>query len=191
LNFKKVKDKMDPKYLKTVNSRMGENATFEIHQALQRGECIGLMGDRPIGDRFELIPFLGKLAPFDVTAYRLAAALRVPLLVTFGFKSEEGYDFYARAPRDYQFAPGRSREEQLYEWALDYVREVEHFVKKYPDQWFNFYPFWSALPAAPNGQLAAQANNSLLQELSERPVRAPERGFVPRQNDERRPPPSP
>ena len=107
------------------------------------------MGDRPIGDRFELIPFLGKLAPFDVTAYRLAAALRVPLLVTFGFKSEEGYDFYARAPRDYQFAPGRSREEQLYEWALDYVREVEHFVKKYPDQWFNFYPFWSALPAAP------------------------------------------
>ncbi len=187
LNFKKVKDKMDPRYLKTVNSRMGEDATFEIHQALKRGECIGLMGDRPIGDRFELIPFLGKLAPFDVTAYRLAAALRVPLLLTFGFKSEAGgYDFFARPPRHYAFAPGRSREEQLYKWALDYVREVETFVKKYPDQWFNFYPFWSALPAAPNGQLAAQANNKLLQELSARPERelgtaaAPTPSGVPR-----------
>lgn len=175
LNFKKVKSKLDPEYLKTVNSREGENATFEIHQALKRGECVGLMGDRPIGDRFELIPFLGKLAPFDVTAYRLAAALRVPLLLTFGFKSEEGYDFYARAPRDYEYAPDRSREEQLYEWAIEYGREVESFVKKYPDQWFNFYPFWSALPAAPNGQLACQANNFLLEELRARHVADPVR----------------
>lgn len=183
LSFKKVKDKMDPKYLKTVNSRMGEDATFEIHQALKRGECIGLMGDRPIGDRFELIPFLGRLAPFDVTAYRLAAALRVPLLLTFGFKNGTTYDFYARPPREYHFQPGRSRDEQLYQWASLYVREIEYFVKRYPDQWFNFYPFWSALPAAPNGQLAAQANNNLLQELNERPVRVPERAPAPTPND--------
>lgn len=168
LTFGKVKDQLDPHYLNTVNSRKAEDATFEIHEALKRGQCLGLMGDRPIGDRFELIPFLGKLAPFDVTAYRLATALKVPLLMTFGFKSEKGYDFYAFPARDYVFVSGRSREEQLYEWACEYVGRVEQFVRRYPDQWFNFYPFWSALPAAPNGQLAAQSNNHLLQELQAR-----------------------
>jgi len=166
LNFQKVKDKMDPHYLRTVNSRRGDNAIFEIHQALKNGECLGLMGDRPIGDRFELIPFLGKLAPFDVTAYRLAAALRVPLLLTFGFKGKgDCYDFFARAPKEFVFDPALPREEQLYAWAEAYVREVEKFVRRYPDQWFNFYPFWSALPVAPNGQLAEQANNCLQEEL--------------------------
>ena len=64
------------------------------------------MGDRPLADRFELIPFLGKLAPFDVTAFRVAAATHVPLLFTFGFKGKgDQYDFFARAPREYRFDP--------------------------------------------------------------------------------------
>src|SRR5690606_22843733 len=129
LNFQKVKEKMDPQYLRSLNSRRGDNAIFEIHQALKHGEVLALLGDRPIGDRFELIPFLGKLAPFDVTAFRLAAALRVPLLLTFGFKVDASrYDFFALAPRQFIFNEGRSRDEQLYEWAQSYVREVERFV---------------------------------------------------------------
>lgn len=179
LNFQKLKEKMDPAYVRSVNSGSSDNAIFEIHQALKHGQCLGLMGDRPLGDRFELIPFLGKLAPFDMTAFRLAAALRVPLLVTFGFKGQgRYYDFYARPARDYVFAPNVPRELQLYKWAVEYVREVEKLVVKYPEQWFNFYPFWSSLPVAPNGQLAAQGNNSLVEELRTPRTREAARGPV-------------
>jgi predicted LPLAT superfamily acyltransferase len=166
LNFQKVKDKMNPDHVRVVDSGQSNDAIFEIHQALKAGRCIGLMGDRPLADRFELIPFLGKLAPFDVTAFRLAAATRVPLLFTFGFKGAGGkYDFFARPPKHYVFNLHQSRAEQLYTWAEEYVREVERLVLRYPDQWFNFYPFWSALPVAPNGELASLSKNSLVQEL--------------------------
>lgn len=168
LNFQKIKDKMEPGHITKVDSNAAaSDAIFEIHQALKRGQSIGLMGDRPIGDRFELIPFFGKLAPFDVTAFRLAAALHVPLIFTFGCKASSGrYDFFATPPREYVFDEDRPRALQLYEWATDYVREVESLARKYPDQWFNFYPFWSALPVAPNGTLGAQGNNSLKEELT-------------------------
>ncbi|HMN68170.1 MAG TPA: DUF2062 domain-containing protein [Bdellovibrionales bacterium] len=172
LNFQKIKDKMDPHHVAKVDSNLSTDAIFEIHQALKRGQCIGLMGDRPIGDRFELIPFFGKLAPFDVTAFRLAAALRVPLLFTFGFKGATGeYDFFARAPRGYVFDDTKSRPEQLYDWASEYVREVESFARRYPEQWFNFYPFWSSLPVSPTGVLAGQGSNLLAEEIVHPPAR--------------------
>lgn len=183
LSFQKVRDKVSPQHVRLVDSGRSNDAIFEIHQALKEGRCLGLMGDRPIGDRFELIPFLGRLAPFDVTAFRLAAALRVPLLFTFGFKGSEGhYDFFARPPREYVFDPSVPRESQLYDWARAYVREVESFVRRYPDQWFNFYPFWSALPVAPNGELAEQSSNYLREELHTRPTAPLEPGPAPTPN---------
>lgn len=166
LSFQKVKDKIDPKHVHTVDSGKSSDAIFEIHSALKNGRGLGLMGDRPLGDRFELIPFLGKLAPFDMTAFRLASATRVPLLFTFGFKNKSGvYDFYARPSKVYEFNTDEPRELQTYNWAKEYVSDVEYFVRRYPMQWFNFYPFWSSLPTAPSGELGAQSNNNLLEEL--------------------------
>lgn len=165
-SFQKVKDKMNPSHVRELDSAKSGDAIFEIHQALKSGRCIALMGDRPMADRFELIPFMGKLAPFDVTPFRMAAALRVPLLFTFGFKGvKQHYDFYARPSRVYIYEPGVPREVQLFDWACEYAKHVEHFIRMYPDEWFNFYPFWSALPAAPNGGLGALSGNRTLEEL--------------------------
>ena len=156
----------DLQQVRALASANPEDAIFAIHLELKRGGCVALMGDRPLGDRFELIPFFGRLAPFDMTAFRVAAATRTPLLFTFGFKaSATSYDLYARPARLYSYTAELAREVQCYQWACEYVREVERLLRLYPEQWFNFYPFWSALPTAPSGELAAQANNSLLEEL--------------------------
>ena len=171
LSFQKVKAGDDPKHVRSVNanSAQASDAIFEIHSALRKGRCLALMGDRPIGDRFELIPFMGKLAPFDMTPFRLAAACKVPLLLTFGFKGQNNYyDFFADPSRVFEFDGKLPREVQCYNWCKEYIVEMEKFVRRYPDQWFNFYPFWSALPSAPNGELAAQSNNNLLEELESR-----------------------
>ena len=170
LSFQMMKDRVHPEHIRSVNSGASGDAIFEMHSALKNGRCLGLMGDRPLGDRFELIPFLGKLAPFDMTAFRVAAATQVPLLFTFGFKGDgDRYDFFARAPRIYKFALDQPRELQCYEWAREFVREIEFFIRKYPDQWFNFYPFWSALPTAPSGELGALKNNALIEDLQQPP----------------------
>jgi predicted LPLAT superfamily acyltransferase/glycosyltransferase involved in cell wall biosynthesis len=150
----------------TVDSKNPEDAVFTIHQSLRDGKCVALMGDRPIADRFELIPFLGKLAPFDVTAFRLAAATRAPLIFTFGFKGQGNlYEFYGKPGRIYQYNDAIARELQLYAWAEQFVKEVESFVRRYPEQWFNFYSFWSSVPTAPDGMPMRLTGHSLLEEL--------------------------
>jgi predicted LPLAT superfamily acyltransferase/uncharacterized protein (DUF2062 family) len=173
-SFQKVKDKMDPAHVHSLDSAKSGDAIFEIHQALKGGRCIGLMGDRPMADRFELIPFLGKIAPFDVTPFRMAAALRVPLIFTFGFKGDgQKYHFYASDPQHYAYNATEPREQQLFQWASAYAAHVEGMIREYPEEWFNFYPFWSAVPMAPQGGVAAQTNNVFLEELLKRVVRPP------------------
>jgi predicted LPLAT superfamily acyltransferase/glycosyltransferase involved in cell wall biosynthesis len=169
-SFQNVKDKMNPAHVRSLDSAKRGDAIFEIHQALKRGRCIGLMGDRPMADRFELIPFMGRIAPFDVTAFRMAAALRVPLIFTYGFKGAANlYDFYARPARVYCYNAEEPREQQLYRWACEYAADIESFIRKYPDQWFNFYPFWSAIPMSPDGTVGARDHNVTIEDLLRRP----------------------
>jgi predicted LPLAT superfamily acyltransferase/uncharacterized protein (DUF2062 family) len=174
LSFQKIKEGMGKPVAGSLDSGQSGDAIFEIHSALKNRGILGLMGDRPLADRFELIPFFGLLAPFDVTAFRIAAATGSPVLFCFGFKAADPlYEIYARPPRTYLYEPNRARELQCHDWAVEYVREVEHFTRRYPEQWFNFYPFWSSLPTAPNGALAAQSNNHLLEELNRPKPAAP------------------
>ena len=168
-SFQKVKDKMNPQHVQSVDSGQGGDAMFEMNQTLRSGQVLGLMGDRPLADRFELIKFMGRLAPFDVTAFRMAAALRVPVIFIFGFKSGGNtYDFYAGKPRLYSYAKDKPREIQCAEWAAEFAAEIEQMIRKYPLQWFNFYPFWSSVPTAPSGEQASLTNNVLVEDLMAR-----------------------
>lgn len=108
---------------------------------------IKMVDDLRPGCEIELIPFMGKLAPFDVSVFRSAAERRVPVLFTFGMKGEKcQYDFYARPAKQISFIDGESHDLQVYGWAREFVRDVEFFLTRYPTEWFNFYQFWSALP---------------------------------------------
>lgn len=122
-----------------------------IHQLLGRGEAVALMGDRPVARHFELVPFFGKLAAIDTTAFRIAAATKKPVVFTFGFKAgERAYDLFARPARYYAYpSDGRDRDAVTAEWAAEFASALEEAVRRYPTQWFNFFPFWSRPPAPP------------------------------------------
>ncbi|MBS1961830.1 MAG: DUF2062 domain-containing protein [Bdellovibrionales bacterium] len=167
LRFDDFKGK-DEEHLAPVKSN-DDQPIFRIREALAAGGTVGLMGDRPLGNQFELVPFFGKLAPFDVTPFRLGAACDVPVLFTFGFKARESgfYEFFATPERKYAYgAASEAKALRCYEWVGGYVNELERMVARHPDQWFNFFPFWSTVPA---GEAEGKSKNHLAEELR-RPV---------------------
>jgi predicted LPLAT superfamily acyltransferase len=164
LRFEDFK-KTDAPHILSLKSNE-EHAIFRIHEALVAGNTVGLMGDRPLGSRFELVPFLGKLAPFDVTAFRLAAVSQVPVVYAFGFQSpteKRVYEMNAFPPQYPRYLDnGEDRGLQSYGWVCGYAAALETMVRRYPDQWFNFFPFWSTLPP---GEKGAPHHNHLLEDL--------------------------
>ena len=113
---------------------------YQIAGALGRGELIGMHADRYLeGSKTLTLPFLGRPARFPEGPFLLAAKLRVPVSFVFAMKAGEmSYRFSASPP---------IQAEQLKDTAPQtvlqaYISEVENKVREYPDQWFNYFPFW-------------------------------------------------
>ncbi len=148
------------------SGKQGEQPILEIRESLLQGIPIGLMGDRPMGGNFELVLFFGKLAAMDTTPFRIATSCNASLLFTFGFRGKNSnYDFFAYPAKDYQMVNGSKKWLQNYQDVQEFAYRLEEMVKKYPAQWFNFYPFWSALPKPPPGIEAGKSHNHLIEEL--------------------------
>src|SRR4030095_7684487 len=131
-----------------INER--ENPIFDIYSLLKNKKVLGIMGDRPVGKDYELVPFFGKLAVFDKTPFLISAIVGVPLLSTFGFwKSLRTFRFSASPIRHYSFTQGKNRQMEVYSWLRDYVAALEKNLQEHLDQWFNFFPFWSEKPSSP------------------------------------------
>lgn len=148
-------------------SNQSDQPIFNINQLLRDGRPVGLMGDRPLGSRYELVTFYGKLAPIDVTPFRIAAITGAPVIFSSGFKADnQTYAFYAGLPKRLVYDLKINRDLQLQMWAQDYANDLAERLKIYPEQWFNFFPFWSSVPAAPTGVRSSKVPNHLREELS-------------------------
>lgn len=147
ISFTTIKGVANPKNIKGLAVNKEESPILKIRELLSAGKTVGLMGDRPIGRHFELVKFFGKLAPFDVTPYKVAAACQTPVLFAFGFKeSGNEYRFMATPPKNYSYDKSLPRPVQTHHWVQEYAQELEKHLKNYPLQWFNFFPFWSSQP---------------------------------------------
>jgi len=116
-----------------------------IRQALDKSELIAIHGDRFMeGMKTLTAKFLGKDARFPEGPFYLALRMNAP--VSFAFAMKEGpshYHFYATPPKIYNLPEGkRIGREHLMPILLDYIQVLETMLKKYPEQWFNYYEFW-------------------------------------------------
>lgn len=147
----------------TGNDDQAEQSVFAIRDLLASGTPLGLMSDRPLQGRFELVRFFGRLAPFDSTPFKLAAATGAPVIMTFGFKGEVlEYMLFASEPRVYRYEAGEDRQIACARWVQDYAVQLEEKIRLYPDQWFNFFSFWSSAPTRPDGRELSQMNHPLV-----------------------------
>lgn len=120
---------------------------FTLKHYVERGEMIAMVGDRipPYAkERVTWLPFLGEKAPFPQHVWLLASLLECPVCLTIGLRTgPRQYSVFAEPMAERVELPRQEREQRLQSYITPYVRRLEELCCAYPDQWFNFYDFWS------------------------------------------------
>ena len=121
------------------------DAMLRVKECLDRGEIVGMLGDRPFGEGKTLAcRFLGSTAQFPLGPWLLAATLGVPIILFFGlYHGSARYDIIFEAMSDGELVSRPERAAAAARWLERYVQRLEHYTREAPDNWFNFYDFWS------------------------------------------------
>jgi predicted LPLAT superfamily acyltransferase len=117
---------------------------FAYREILEKGHTLAMMGDRPLSEKFAWLPFLGKLAAFDLTPYRLAMTLKVPVVFCLAAKTGNKTYHFALHPCD---PPTEviSKDDSSIQMAAAFALNLEKFIYLHPQQWFNFFSFFEGV----------------------------------------------
>lgn len=118
------------------------DAMLKVEQALERGEFVGMLGDRTIaGEGTMTCPFMGDHARFPLGPFRLAAMLERPIVLMFGlYRGGNRYDIHFE--RLAVATQGLARDALIEQAVRSYVARLEHYCRLAPYNWFNFYDYW-------------------------------------------------
>ncbi|RZF26462.1 glycosyltransferase family 2 protein [Paraburkholderia sp. UYCP14C] len=133
----------------------GPETAVLMQQRIDAGELLVIVGDRvPAREagRTTDAQFLGASAPFAQGPYVLAHALGCPVYLFFCLKERDGYRMYFEPFAERIELPRRERAQHLAAWAQRYALRLEHYCRKAPYQWFNFFDFWASPKRGANGR---------------------------------------
>ena len=113
---------------------------FKINEALSKGELVCMHADRFVDDNKRLSgKFLGESANFPEGPYLLALKLKVPVAFVYAFKeTSKHYRLFSTDLKYFSQAKGDTSNSILQQ----YTQSLEQMIKRYPEQWFNYYDFW-------------------------------------------------
>ncbi|MBB5501499.1 glycosyltransferase [Paraburkholderia sp. MM5384-R2] len=133
----------------------GPETAVLMQQRIDAGELLVIVGDRvPAREagRTTDAQFLGASARFAQGPYVLAHALGCPVYLFFCLKERDGYRMYFEPFAERIELPRRERAQHLAAWAQRYALRLEHYCRKAPYQWFNFFDFWASPERGANGR---------------------------------------
>ena len=114
---------------------------FALNNALADGEIASLPGDRILGSQKTVeCRFFDAPALFPAGPFTLAVQRDVPILCVFVMK--EGRRKYQVVLERLPEPGGATKQERVQTLADAYAATLESVVRRYPDQWYNFYDFW-------------------------------------------------
>jgi KDO2-lipid IV(A) lauroyltransferase len=123
-------------------------AKRQLREALQRGETVGLLGDRDITGGGIETELFGAPAPLAAGPALLALETGVTPQV-FGVWRESNGVYHARAEA-VPFRAEGSRRERVTAWLEDAARAFERHIAAAPEQWLAvFHPVWPDLEGEP------------------------------------------
>ena len=124
----------------------GDFGAVELVNALRNGELIAISGDRLFDDeqRSTNVKFFGKNCQVPIGAYVLSAITGAEIIPIYGFRQGTlSYRFVAATPLKVQFKTRSERQTEISRVAQACFYQLESKVKDYPDQWYNFFNYWS------------------------------------------------
>jgi len=129
----------DNSHINFIHIQEDMSHIFEISAALANNDLICLTGDRYFDNSKTLsAELLGEDALFPAGTFMIASRLQAPIAFVYVMKEPNlHYHLYTRR------APAiKHRDAQA---VLDaYTQSMEHMLRKYPYQWFNFFDFWKS-----------------------------------------------
>ena len=114
---------------------------FEMNNALANGQIVSIPADRIFGStRTVECQLLGAKANLPLGPFALATQREAKTIAIFVMKeSAYRYTVYVRPVQaDQQL----KRNERTAALAQAFATEMETILKKYPEQWYNYYEFW-------------------------------------------------
>ncbi|MCC6954097.1 MAG: glycosyltransferase family 2 protein [Deltaproteobacteria bacterium] len=125
---------------------VGPELIFKLRERLEDGDCVGILGDRVLPSSSEkrcAVDFLGSPADFPAGPFILASLLECPVFFVVCLRAVDGsYDVHFELFDERIELPRQGREGALLACVQRYASRLEHYVRKEPYQWFNFYDFW-------------------------------------------------
>ena len=115
-------------------------AILRVKKALSDGEILGIQGDRYIDEkRKKEVDFLGRKADFPEGPFLMASKLKTPVVIYFAMREKMSYNFIFKYIDNKEGLSAKDYQEKIFN---EYLKLLEETVKRYPQQWFNFYSFW-------------------------------------------------
>ncbi len=136
--YERIKEVLEqsPKSYQVIAVNEGSlESLLRMKRAVDLGEHLCFQGDRYVDEASSVeLSFMGHQALFPIGPALVGAKLNLPIIFYFAMR-ESGcrYRFMFR------MMPASSSPEEIRE---RYLRELEDVLKRYPQQWFNFFDLW-------------------------------------------------
>ena len=120
------------------------DSILRVEATLARGEIVGMLADRTLpGGATVSCDFLGGKAAFPTGPIRIAAMLRRPVALMFGlYRGGNRYEVHFERFADATHGDPRARDPGGENLVRRYAGRLEHYCRRAPYNWFNFYDFW-------------------------------------------------
>jgi predicted LPLAT superfamily acyltransferase len=145
-NFNRLIHRLNPGAQVNLHqvSELGVGQAAWLSDRISCGESLVIAADRNAvrGGRTVKAPFLGALADFPQGPWILAALMGAPVFLIFCIKEQGVYHIYYEPFAEQVALPRSGREAAVAELAARYAARLEHYCRKDPYQWFNFFSYW-------------------------------------------------
>jgi predicted LPLAT superfamily acyltransferase len=146
-----------------INAReAGPAAAIAIKQALDGNAIVALLADRgQPNNAVQHANFLGHPAPFPLSPWLLAAAVKTPVMLAFGlYRGGNRYDLHFETFAECLTIERSRRSEVLAEILQRFADRLAHYARLAPYNWFNFYDFWNNVPDPDLGSAARRGTGA-------------------------------
>lgn len=114
---------------------------LEMARRLRENEILAMVSDRTFGSQGVEIDFFGRKTLFPSGAVYLSletGAALIPVFVVL----ERKMKYWGIVGEPISLKREGNKEESLKQGVQEIAKRFEEMISRYPDQWFNFYPYW-------------------------------------------------